>query len=108
MAHYSRWDKQRKAMPEDHRDGYDARLIEEGYLLPSRRGGRPVSDDVFADIAAEFLGLPSVEAAQHVARKSTRKPSDQKAADLVDQAEKVQGDLAKKPAKKALKKKRAR
>lgn len=58
-------------------DAYDEYLIGLGLLLPSRKGKRlDPSENVFDETVADFLGLPSPEAAEHQAKKSARQAAD--------------------------------
>lgn len=89
-AHHALYLRTRKTAADP--EALDRHLISVGLLLPSRQGRRLSPDEnPFLVALAELEGLPSPEAAHHKAKKAARKPADEAAADLVEQA----GEIAK-------------
>lgn len=59
--HYGRFQRAASRILPEALEEYEAKLIEGGFLLPSKPPGLQVDLDVFAEIAAEFPSKPTDE-----------------------------------------------
>lgn len=62
VLHYNRFRSALQSVPAKNRDQFQQKLIDEGHLLPSKQGQRvDLHDDVFAQVAEQFLARADAE-----------------------------------------------
>ncbi len=112
VTDYNRFRQALLQVPQDRRQEFEALMIAQGRLLESRQGRRAVTDDVFADALADFLGLPDDLAAEYHAARERRSDDDaqalaQQAVTLAETAQKATKKAGRSPRKTAPRKKQA-
>lgn len=106
-AHHSQYRRSRQEAEDP--EAFDQHLIRCGLLLPSQQGKKLApGENVFENALRELEGRQLPELDMHKAKKAARKPADEAAADLVDEATEVQQEAEKKAGQGAGRKKRGR
>lgn len=67
---YERYRTALKSIPSGKREEWESLCVERGLLMPNRQGRPPVTDDVFAELSAEFLNLPDAATASYESGRS--------------------------------------